>query len=89
MKHPTPGILSTALSLFGNNDLNAAFDFAQRGVAKYPQEVRLYVVLAMAAHSLGQLSVASEACNKALQLDPENSHAIRILGMMSPKKDSE
>jgi len=89
MRHPLPGILSTATSLMDASDMSGAMECAQDGVAKYPQEVRLYVVLAMAAHSLGHLSIASEACDKALQLDPENSHASRILGMISLKKDSE
>ena len=82
MKHPIPGILSTAIHLMNNGDLNSAIEYAQKGIDRYPQELRLHTLLATLAHSLGNLSLASEACNNALQIDPGNSRATRILDMI-------
>ena len=86
MKHPIPGILSTAIHLMDNGDFSSAIECAQRGIDRYPKELRLYTILATLAHSLGQLNLAFEACNKALQIDPENSYAIRIRDLISSQE---
>ena len=86
MKHPIPGILSTAIHLMDSGDLRSAIECAQRGIDCYPQELRLHTLLATLAHSLGKLCLASEACNNALRIDPGNSRATRILDMIPSKE---
>lgn len=81
IKHPAPGILSTAVAHLEKGDPKLAMTIAREGISKYPMESRLFLCLAASALSLGLTDESTAACASALQIDPDSALAKRILGL--------
>ena len=79
IKHPAPGILATATKFLDNRNPSMAISCAEEGISKYPFETRLYILLAMAAHSKGDSAKTRKGCEDALQIDPDNKMATFLL----------
>jgi tetratricopeptide (TPR) repeat protein len=80
------GLIATARPLIQQNRQDEAIQFLQLNVKQYPKSAASYVTMAQAQQGKKDNAAAIASLHKALEIDPKNGQATRMLGQLEPKK---
>ena len=80
------GLIATARPLIGQNRQDEAVQFLQLNAKLFPKSAASYVTMAQAQQSKKDNAAAIASLQKALEIDPKNGQATRMLAQLQPKK---
>ena len=80
------GLIATARPLIQQNRNDEAIQFLQLNLTMFPKSAASWVTIAQAQQGKKDNAAALAAVQKALEIDPKNAAATRMLGQLQPKK---
>jgi tetratricopeptide (TPR) repeat protein len=80
------GLIATARPLIQQNRQDEAIQFLNLNLTMYPKSAASYVTIAQAQQGKKDNEAAIAALKKALEIEPKNAQATRMLAQLQPKK---
>jgi tetratricopeptide (TPR) repeat protein len=80
------GLIATARPLIQQNRQDEAIQFLDMNVKMFPKSAASYVTMAQAQQSKKDNAAAIASLHKALEIEPKNAQATRMLAQLEPKK---